>query len=57
VRSFFIFHFLRWYPSWLGWLPRQVPRLTLAQATDLAEKRDQREKTGDNGATQTTEAA
>lgn len=58
VRSFFIFHFLRWYPSWLGWLPRQVPRLTLAEATDLAEKREaERAKGTDNGATQTTEAA
>jgi cardiolipin synthase len=58
VRSFFIFHFLRWYPSWLGWLPRQVPRLTLAEATDLAEKREaQRAEAGENGAKQTTEAA
>ena len=59
VRSFFIFHFLRWYPSWLGWLPRQVPRLTPAEAIELAEKREKREKregAGDNGATP-TEAA
>ncbi len=27
VRSFFVFHFLRWYPSWAGWLPRHAPRL------------------------------
>ena len=27
VRSFFIFHLLRWYPSWTGWLPRHAPRL------------------------------
>ena len=27
VRSFFIFHLLRWYPSWVNWLPRHVPRL------------------------------
>lgn len=27
VRSFFVFHFLRWYPSLAGWLPRHVPRL------------------------------
>lgn len=27
VRSFFIFHLLRWYPSWIGWLPRHAPRL------------------------------
>lgn len=28
VRSFFIFHLLRWYPAWAGWLPRHAPRLT-----------------------------
>ncbi|MBT2335821.1 cardiolipin synthase ClsB [Variovorax paradoxus] len=49
VRSFFIFHFLRWYPSWLGWLPRQVPRLTRAEAIDLAEKREEREKSEKSG--------
>jgi len=27
VRSFFVFHLLRWYPSWTGWLPRHAPRL------------------------------
>ncbi|SEB24010.1 cardiolipin synthase ClsB [Variovorax sp. YR216] len=27
VRSFFVFHLLRWYPAWVGWLPRHVPRL------------------------------
>jgi cardiolipin synthase len=27
VRSFFVFHLLRWYPSWVGWLPRHAPRL------------------------------
>ncbi len=27
VRSFFIFHVLRWYPSWVGWLPRHTPKL------------------------------
>ncbi|MDM0065530.1 cardiolipin synthase ClsB [Variovorax sp. J31P207] len=27
VRSFFIFHLLRWYPSWVGWLPRHAPKL------------------------------
>jgi cardiolipin synthase len=27
VRSFFVFHLLRWYPSWVGWLPRHRPRL------------------------------
>ena len=27
VRSFFIFHLLRWYPALTGWLPRHAPRL------------------------------
>jgi len=27
VRSFIIFHLLRWYPSWVGWLPRHAPKL------------------------------
>ena len=31
VRSFFIFHFLRWYPRWAAWLPRHVPRLKPAE--------------------------
>lgn len=59
VRSFFIFHFLRWYPAWLGWLPRQVPRLTPAEAIDLAERRDAREKNkkSDENAVTPTEVA
>jgi cardiolipin synthase len=32
VRSFFVFHFLRWYPSWVGLLPRHAPRLAPAEA-------------------------
>jgi cardiolipin synthase len=27
VRSFFVFHFLRRYPDWAGWLPAHAPRL------------------------------
>ncbi|MGO4393567.1 cardiolipin synthase ClsB [Variovorax sp. M-6] len=27
VRSFFVFHLLRWYPSWVGWLPRHAPQV------------------------------
>jgi cardiolipin synthase len=30
VRSFFVFHLLRRYPAWAGWLPAHMPRLTLA---------------------------
>ncbi len=25
VRSFFVFHLMRWYPSWAGWLPKHMP--------------------------------
>ena len=32
VRSFFLFHFLRWYPRWATWLPRHAPRLLPAEA-------------------------
>jgi cardiolipin synthase len=27
VRSFFLFHFLRRFPAWAGWLPAHAPRL------------------------------
>ena len=30
VRSFFIFHLLRHYPAWFGWLPAHTPHLTPA---------------------------
>ena len=41
LRSFFVFHLLRHYPAWFGWLPAHVPRLThamklLAQASPNA---------------------
>ncbi|MDM0046770.1 cardiolipin synthase ClsB [Variovorax dokdonensis] len=32
VRSFFVFHFLRYYPRWAGWLPRHAPRLQPPEA-------------------------
>lgn len=32
VRSFLIFHLLRWYPSWAGWLPRHAPRIEPLEA-------------------------
>lgn len=34
VRSFFVFHLLRWYPSWVGWLPRHAPRLKPLEAPE-----------------------
>jgi cardiolipin synthase len=29
LRSFLVFHLLRHYPAWFGWLPVHTPRLTL----------------------------
>lgn len=31
VRSFFVFHLLRHYPAWFGWLPAHTQRLTPAE--------------------------
>jgi cardiolipin synthase A/B len=31
LRGYFLFHFLRRYPAWAGWLPAHVPRLGLAK--------------------------
>jgi cardiolipin synthase len=56
VRSFFVFHILRWYPALLGRLPRHVPRLTPAEATDLASRRDTGKSSPTGGATQTDAA-
>jgi cardiolipin synthase len=40
VRSFFVFHLLRRYPAWFGWLPAHRPRLTLAENLPLAAGSD-----------------
>ena len=35
LRSFFVFHLLRQYPAWAGWLPAHVPRIVPAlESTD-----------------------
>nr|WP_198972583.1 cardiolipin synthase ClsB [Xylophilus sp. ASV27] len=36
VRSFLVFHILRWYPSWAGWLPRSSQRARTVQAAGAA---------------------
>ena len=57
VRSFFIFHLMRWYPSLLGWLPRHVPRLKPVEVTDLGDRRRRDHGDGVEGAPASTEAA
>ena len=33
LRNFFVFHLLRRYPAWAGWLPAHVPRIMPALET------------------------
>jgi cardiolipin synthase len=33
VRSFFVFHFLRRFPAWAGWLPAHSPKLVVPATT------------------------
>lgn len=37
VRSFFLFHFLRRFPAWVGWLPAHAPKLEPLHAVPIAE--------------------
>ena len=32
LRSYAVFHLMRWFPTWAGWLPRHQPTITLAKA-------------------------
>ena len=42
VRSFFVFHFLRRFPAWAGWLPAHAPRVVTrgSEETDLRTQGD-----------------
>jgi cardiolipin synthase len=42
VRGFFLYHILRRYPSWAGWLPAHAPRLTVlaSGASSTAQHKD-----------------
>ncbi|PJI99120.1 cardiolipin synthase [Acidovorax sp. 69] len=31
VRSYAVFHLMRWFPAWAGWLPKHEPTITLAK--------------------------
>ena len=32
LRSYCVFHLMRWFPTWAGWLPLHQPTITLAKA-------------------------
>ncbi len=38
IRGYFLFHILRRYPSWIGWLPAHVPRLGTAAVPPQADR-------------------
>lgn len=40
VRSFFLFHFLRRYPAWAGWLPAHTPKLALVRPASIPDGAD-----------------
>lgn len=37
VRSYCVFHLMRWFPAWAGWLPRHEPTISLVKAQEQAE--------------------
>jgi cardiolipin synthase len=45
LRNVFVFHFLRKFPGWVGWLPAHAPKLALVQAEALAGGADQLKET------------
>lgn len=40
LRSYVVFHLMRWFPTWAGWLPRHEPTIALAQAVKQAKQDD-----------------
>ncbi len=40
VRSVFLFHFLRRFPAWAGWLPAHVPRLASFPRSEIPDSAD-----------------
>jgi cardiolipin synthase len=44
VRSFFLFHFLRRFPAWIGWLPAHAPKLASLQPSAPPEGADRLNK-------------
>ncbi|MCB1979629.1 MAG: cardiolipin synthase ClsB [Burkholderiaceae bacterium] len=40
LRSYLVFHLMRWFPTWAGWLPRHEPTIALAKAAVQDEQAD-----------------
>jgi cardiolipin synthase len=48
VRGFFVFHFLRRYPAWAGWLPAHAPRLKSLRPSSIVKGADRVTETADS---------
>ena len=46
LRSYAVFHLMRWFPTWAGWLPRHQPVITLANADNLCAQNTQAANSG-----------
>ena len=46
LRSYAVFHLMRWFPTWAGWLPRHQPVITLASADNLCAQNAQAANSG-----------
>ena len=36
LRSYLVFHLMRWFPTWAGWLPRHEPTITMVRTPAAA---------------------
>lgn len=40
MRSYLVFHLMRWFPTWAGWLPRHQPTIKMVRAAAAAAQAD-----------------
>ena len=46
MRSYAVFHLMRWFPTWAGWLPQHRPVITLADPAETRATSDQAASSG-----------
>lgn len=46
LRSYAVFHLMRWFPTWAGWLPKHRPVITLADPTEMRAQAQQANPSG-----------
>ena len=50
LRSYFVFHLMRWFPTWARWLPKHEPVISLAKSPSSAGTNDRGAEAGDEHA-------